>query len=117
MSIQEKQIGSVTVVTVRGNLMGGNGTQAVRNKIKMYIEDGCKMIVVDLSKVKWLNSQGLGMLMACLTTIRNNGGDLKITGATERVQNVFMVTKLVRVFETYDTVREAVESFTELVHA
>lgn len=117
MSIQEKQIGSVTVVTVRGNLMGGKGTQAVHEKIKGHIEDGSKMIVVDLSRIKWLNSQGLGMLMACLTTIRNNGGDLKIAGAAERVQNVFMVTKLVRVFETYDTVREAIESFTELVHA
>ncbi len=117
MSIQEKQIGSVTVVTVRGNLMGGKGTETVHNKIKEHIEAGCKMIVVDLSKIKWMNSQGLGMLMASLTTIRNNGGDLKIAGAAERVQNVFMVTKLVRVFETYDTVKEAVESFTELIHA
>ena len=70
-------------------------------------------IVVDLSRVKFMNSSGLGMLIGGLTTMRKAGGDLRISGATDKIQSLLVVTKLITVFKHYDSVDKAVESFNE----
>ena len=91
--------------------MGGSETKEVHEKIKSLIADGIKKVVIDLSKVKWLNSSGLGMLISCLTSVTNAEGQLKIAGATERVNSLFMVTKLITVFQSFETVDRAVATF------
>jgi len=111
MAVKEKIIGNVTVLMVSGKLMGGNETREVHEKVKSLISDGLKKVVIDLSKVKWLNSQGLGMLMACFTSLRNAGGDLRIAGATDRVNSLLMITKLITIFETFETADRAVATF------
>ncbi|RLE15844.1 MAG: anti-sigma factor antagonist [Acidobacteria bacterium] len=111
MAVKEKIVGDVAVLTVSGKLWGGPETREVHEKVKSVIKDGLKKVVMDLSKVKWLNSQGLGMLMACLTSLRNAGGDLKIAGATEKVKSLLMITKLITIFETLETADRAVATF------
>lgn len=111
MAVKEKIKDDIAVLTVTGKLMGGSETMEVHGKLKSLIEDGVKKIVIDLSKVKWLNSQGLGMLISCLTSVTNAEGKLKIAGATEKVNSLFMITKLITVFDTYTTVDEAMASF------
>lgn len=111
MAVKEKIIGNVAVLMVSGKLMGGNETREVHEKVKSLINDGLKKVVIDLSKVKWLNSQGLGMLMACFTSLRNAGGDLRIAGATDRVNSLLMITKLITIFETFETADRAVATF------
>jgi len=111
MSIKEKIQEDVAIVNVSGKLMGGNETKEVHEKIKSLLADGLKKIVIDLSKVKWLNSSGLGMLISCLTSVTNAEGKLKIVGATEKVHSLFMITKLITVFDSYETVDQAVTTF------
>lgn len=111
MSIKEEIRGDVAVLYLKGNLMGGPEGQEVHEKVKSLIADKVKKIVIDLSKVKWVNSSGLGILMACMTTVKSAGGSLKISGATDKIKNLFIITKLITIFDTYETAERAVASF------
>lgn len=113
MTIKEKMHGDVAVVELKGKLMGGPETQEVHDKIKELIAADTNKVVIDLSKVKWMNSSGLGALMGSMTSLRNAKGDLKLANVTEKVQSLFMITKLITIFETYESVDKAVESFAE----
>lgn len=111
MKIEMKETGPVTVMIVKGKLMGGPETISVHDQVKGLIEQGRKKVVIDLSHVAWMNSSGLGTMMGCLTSLKNAGGDLKLAGVTEKVKSLFMITKLITIFETYDTADEAVAAF------
>ena len=111
MAMKETMQGDVAVLELKGNLMGGSETQSVHDKIKELGKDGVKKVVIDLGKVAWMNSTGLGALMGCLTTLRNAEGELKLARVTEKVQSLFMITKLITIFDTFETVEEAVASF------
>ncbi len=111
MQIKEEIQGDVAVLYLKGNLMGGPEGAQVHEKVKSLLNDKIKKIVIDLSKVKWMNSSGLGILMACMTSVQNAGGQLKISGATEKIKNLFMITKLITIFETYETADRAIASF------
>jgi len=111
MSVKITYYDDVVIVAAKGNLMGGKETTDYQQMIKELIEGGYKKFVADLSKVKWMNSKGLGMLMACYTSCKNVGGNLKIAGATEKAQSLFMMTKLITIFESYDSVDYAVAKF------
>ena len=113
MALKEELRGDVAVLTLKGNLMGGPETTEVHDKVKEFTLTGIKKIVIDLSKVKWMNSTGLGALMGSMTTLRNENGDLKLANVTDKVQNLFMITKLITIFETFDSVDEAVKSFSK----
>ena len=111
MKIKEKIENHVAVLSLSGKMMGGPDTQAVHDHIKGLINDGIKSVIIDLGDVKWMNSSGLGALMGSLTTMRNAGGELKLANVTEKVQSLFMITKLITIFSTYESVEEAVGSF------
>ena len=91
--------------------MDGPETKAIHDKVKDLVENKVNKIVIDLGKVKWMNSSGLGALMGSLTTARNSGGDVKLAKVTEKVKSLFMITKLITIFETFDGVDEAVQSY------
>jgi anti-sigma B factor antagonist len=111
MNIKEKMHGDVAVVALKGNLMGEPDTTDVREKIYGLLQDDVKKVVLDLGKVKWINSSGLGSLIAAMTSVKNKGGDLRLANVTEKVESVFMITQLIKVFKTYETVDRAVASF------
>ena len=111
MQIKEEIRGDVAVLYLKGNLMGGPEGMEVHEKVKSLLKDKLKKIVIDLSKVKWMNSSGLGILMACLTSVQSAGGAMKISSATEKIKNLFMITKLITIFETYENTDRAVASF------
>ncbi len=111
MKIKEKMEKDVAVLTVSGNMMGGPETSALHDKIKSLIGDGVKKVVIDLKKVKWMNSSGLGVLMASWGSLSREGGNLKLANATEKVQSLFMVTQIIQFFETYESVDRALASF------
>jgi anti-sigma B factor antagonist len=111
MAVKEKIQGDVAILVISGKLMGGEETKEVHEKVKSLLADGLKKIVIDLSKVKWLNSSGLGILISCLTSITNGGGKLKIAGATEKVNSLLMITKLITVFDSYESADRAVATF------
>jgi len=99
------------VITFKGNVMGGPDVVELNEKLHELIDDGKKNIVADVGKVKFMNSSGLGMLIGGLTTMRKAGGDLRIANPTDKIESLLVVTKLITVFEHYDTLDQAVESF------
>lgn len=111
MNIDVKDHGDATVLTVKGNMMGGPETIAVHDKVKELIEKNKNKVIIDLSNVKWMNSSGLGTMMGCLTSLKNANGDMKLCGVTEKVKSLFMITKLITLFETYATAEEAIKAF------
>lgn len=111
MQIKEEKHDDVTVITLKGKMMGGPETLAVHEKVKELVENKDNKVVIDLSKVKWMNSSGLGILIGCMTTLKNAGGELKLAAVTEKVQSLFMITKLVTIFDTEDDVEIAIKNF------
>ncbi len=104
--------GAVTVLAPRGNVLGGpDGTDLHEYLQQQEREGGTRRVVVDLTNVQLMNSSGLGMLVSALTTLRNVGGDLRLAQVSERIQSLFVITRLASVFKSYPTVDEAVASF------
>lgn len=99
------------VVVIQGKLMGGPATQTCHKQMKHLIEEGHQQIVIDMAGVEWVNSSGLGMLVACYTSCRNANSHLKIAGATEKTKGLLKMTKLDTVLDCYDTTKQAVENF------
>jgi len=108
-SISEKY--NTVVVTLKGKVMGGPSATKYIEEIKNLIDQGKTNVVVDLSKVNFMNSSGLGILITSLTSLRNAGGDLKICGASDRIESLLMVTKLITVFKHFRTLDEAVAAY------
>jgi anti-sigma B factor antagonist len=113
MNVDVKEHGHVNVLKIKGNLMGGPETIAVHDKVRELISEEKKNIVIDLSNVKWMNSSGLGTIMGCLTSLTTAKGGLKLCGVTEKVKSLFMITKLITLFDTFPTVDEAVSAFSK----
>ena len=111
MKIKEKIDGSVAILTLSGKMMGGPETQSVHDHIKSLISDGITDVVIDLGDVKWMNSSGMGILMASMTTLKNAGGKLALARVTEKVESLLIITQLIKVFSSYETVERAVASF------
>ena len=76
-----------------------------------YLTKIKKNVVIDLANVKFMNSSGLGMLISGFTTMKNGGGMLKLANATEKINSLLVITKLITIFEHFDSVDKAVESF------
>ena len=111
MQMKEKLDKNVAVLTFKGDLLGEPDTSNVRNKIHSLVTDNVKNIVIDLGGVNYMNSSGIGTLIACLTTVRNAGGELRLANVGGKVQNLFVITQLVKVFDTYETVERALANF------
>lgn len=102
---------NTVIITLKGNVMGGPAASAFHDEIKGLIEKGKTNVVSDLSNVKFMNSSGLGNMISALTTLRNAGGDFKICGASDRIESLLIVTKLITVFNHYKTLDSAVEAY------
>ena len=111
MHIQEEIRDDVAVMSINGDVMGGPDVASFRDHITRLIGAGITKVVIDFSGVKWFESSMLGMLTACLTMLRNAGGDLRLAGITEKIEEILRVTQLAGVFRTLDTVDRAVASF------
>lgn len=101
------------VIEFKGNVMGGPDAVKLNEKLHELIDEGKTNIVADLGKVKFMNSSGLGMLIGGLTTMRKAGGDLRIANATDKIESLLVVTKLITVFKHYKTLEAAVESYSD----
>lgn len=116
MKFKIKENQSIAIISLDGNVMGGPDSTVLNELLHKLIADGKKKIVLDLKNVKLMNSSGLGMLIAALTTMRNASGDLKIAAPSKKIENLLIITKLVKVFEIFKTVKQAVESYSLRVY-
>jgi anti-sigma B factor antagonist len=101
----------VTIISLKGEVVGGPDATELRRQLQSFIEQGKKKIVVDLGQVELMNSSGLGMLIGGLTTVRNAGGDLKLANASPKILSLFTVTKLSKVFTHFDSLKSAIDSY------
>lgn len=99
------------VITLKGNIIGGPHAETFRDELHKLIDEGKTNVIVDLGKVKFMNSSGLGILIGALTTMRNAGGNLVICEADKKIENLLMVTQLVKVFDHYRSLEEAVQEY------
>jgi anti-sigma B factor antagonist len=111
MKLTDRVQDGVVVLEPKGKIMGGPDASLLHDKLYEYIKQDMKRVVVDLSQVDWMNSTGLGILISGYTTLRNNDGMLKLANVTDKIQSLLTITKLVSVFEAYDTVDEAIKTF------
>ncbi|MGF1670008.1 MAG: STAS domain-containing protein [Balneolaceae bacterium] len=111
MSFNISERYNCVVIELKGNIMGGPDAVTLNEKLHELIEQGKTNIVVNLSKVKFMNSSGLGMLIGALTTMRKAGGDLRIANATDKIESLLVITKLITVFKHYKSLDEAIKSF------
>jgi anti-sigma B factor antagonist len=111
MKISDEIKNDVIVFHLEGKVMGGPDATMFHGKLHEYIDSGKKKVVIDLKKVEWMSSVGLGMLISAMTTVRNNSGELKLANITNSIQSLLTITRLATIFEAHDTVDEALNSF------
>ena len=111
MKLKQRESDGAIVLELSGKLMGGPDATLLNEKLHELVDQKKTKVIADLGKVSWMNSSGLGILIGGLTTMRNNGGDLKLVNVSGKIESLLVITKLIKVFETYDTVEQAVASF------
>jgi anti-sigma B factor antagonist len=109
VKINEKY--QAAIIELSGNLVGGENAELFRKKLYELIEQKKKNIVVDMTNVKMVNSAGIGILISGFTTLKNAGGDLKLTHISDNVKGVLSITKLNQVFHVFSNLDEALKSF------
>ncbi len=111
MNIKQSAKGDVMVLNLSGKIMGGPDHEKFMTEIKTLISEGQVDVLLDMHKVSWVNSTGLGILVSGYHTLKKNGGRLKICQVSDRIDNILNVTQLKLVFETFDNCEEALASF------
>ena len=111
VDVRPRQAGDVTILDVNGDIRIGEGSVALRDAIRKLIDGGKNKILLNLRGVKYMDSTGVGELIANYTTVSRQGGQLKLLNLTEKIQNLLVITKLLTVFDSYDDEAEALKSF------
>jgi anti-sigma B factor antagonist len=111
MDIKQSPQGDVMVLNISGKIMGGPDYEAFHSEIKTLIKEGYVDVLLNMSRVTWINSTGLGILVSAFHTLKKNGGFLKICEVSPRIDNILNVTQLKLVFETYEKQKDALASF------
>ncbi|HKE55997.1 MAG TPA: STAS domain-containing protein [Pyrinomonadaceae bacterium] len=111
LEVKERQAGDVTILDMSGAVRIGEGSVALRDNIRRLAEEGKKKMLLNLAGVSYVDSSGIGELIANYTTVKRQGGQLKLLNLTDRIQNLLVITKLLTVFDSYDNETEALKSF------
>jgi len=111
LNIKQTNEGEVTILNLSGKIMGGPDHEKFMSEIKALVAAGQVDVLLDMNKVSWVNSTGLGILVSGFHTLKKNGGQLKICEVSDRIDNILNVTQLKLVFETFDSRDEALASF------
>jgi len=110
MKIKTNEKYGAVIIELKGNVMGGDDTKDFNDLLHKLIEDGKVRIIVDLSGVKFMNSSGLGMLIGGLTTVKKANGLYKLANVTDKIESLLIITKLITIFEHYDSIDKAIDS-------
>jgi anti-sigma B factor antagonist len=111
MQIDQRAVGDVMVLDVKGRITMGEGDELLKDKVNSLVNQGHRKIVLNLAEVPYIDSAGLGEIVRTYTTVSRQGGNLKLLNLTKRITDLLSITKLLTVFETFDSENEAVRSF------
>ncbi|MBN2414072.1 STAS domain-containing protein [candidate division KSB1 bacterium] len=111
MQILTHMEGNVNVIKITGELMAGHDSEKLRKVVDESIKAENVNVVVDMEEVTWMNSSGLGMLISALTSLRSSEGDMRLANLSDRIRRPMQITKLDKVFQDFDSVADAVQSY------
>jgi len=111
INISERQAGDVTILDLEGKVTIGEGSVALRGAIRRLLGEGKNKILLNLGKVGYIDSSGIGELVSSFTAVNKEGGSLKLLNLTQKIQDLLAITKLLTVFDVYDAEAEALASF------
>jgi len=111
MKFSSRQVTNVVIIDIEGKILLGDGDVEIKQAVDEHLAQGRKKIILNLAKVPYIDSAGLGEIIRCYTAIRKSGGDLKLLAPNPRLVDLLGVTKLVNVFDWYSDETSALESF------
>ena len=111
MQIDERAVGDVVVLDLKGKITLGKGDELLKDKVNSLVNQGQRKILLNLAEVPYIDSAGLGEIVRTFTTVSRQGGNLKLLNLTKRITDLLAITKLLTVFETFDTEPDAIRSF------
>jgi anti-sigma B factor antagonist len=111
MQIEERKVGEVVVLDLKGKITLGEGDELLKDKVNSLVNQGHRKVVLNLADVPYIDSAGLGEIVRTYTTVSRQGGSLKLLNLTKRITDLLSITKLLTVFETYESEDDAVRSF------
>ena len=111
LNIAERQAGDVTVLDMSGKITIGEGSVALRTAVRRLLEEGKKRILLNLGGVSYIDSSGIGELVSSYTAINKEAGQLKLLNLTQKLRDLLTITKLLTVFDVYESEAEALNSF------
>jgi len=111
MQIEERNVGDVVVLDLKGKITLGEGDELLKDKVNSLVNQGHKKIILNLADVPYIDSAGLGEVVRTYTTVSRQGGSLKLLNLTKRIEDLLSITKLLTVFDTFDSEAEAVKSY------
>ena len=111
ITIAERQAGDVTILDLNGKVTIGEGSVALRNTIRRLLGEGKHKILLNLGGVGYIDSSGIGELVSSFTAVNKEGGTLKLLNLTQKIQDLLAITKLLTVFDVFDSEADALASF------
>jgi anti-sigma B factor antagonist len=111
MKIVERSVGDAVILDLHGKILIGEGDDALREAVNKLVDSGKTKILLNLADVPYVDSAGLGEIVRCYTTVSKKGGKLKLLNLTKKIQDLLSITKLLTVFETFESEPEAIKSF------
>ena len=111
LNVSERQAGDITVLDLSGKVTIGEGSVALRSAIRRLLGEGKKNILLNLGQVGYVDSSGIGELVSSFTAVNKEGGKLKLLNLTQKIQDLLAITKLLTVFDVYDSEDEAINSY------
>jgi anti-sigma B factor antagonist len=111
MKISRREEGSVTVIEPKGKITIGEGDVLLREEITKLLAEDKKHLVLDLGGISYMDSAGVGELVSVYTSVKNRGGELKLSCLTKKIKDLLQITQLMTIFDTYETTQEAVSAF------
>ena len=113
MKASTRQVDGITVVDLSGRITLGEGSVVLRDTVRDLLAKGDRKMLLNLGEVTYIDSSGIGELVSAFTTVRNQGGELKLLNLTKKVHDLLQITKLYTVFDVKDDEAAAIGSFTK----
>ena len=111
MQIEERVVNDVTILDLKGKITLGDGDEALKDKINSLVLQNKRRILLNLAEVPYIDSAGLGEVVRTYTTVSRQGGQLKLVNLTKRITDLLSITKLLTVFETFDSEADALKTY------
>ncbi len=111
LSISTRLVDGVAIIDMFGRLQLGEATSKMREAVNGLLRDGYKKVLLNMENVLHIDSSGIGELMGCFTSVKSQGGELKLLHLNKNVRNLLQVTRLYNVFDTHDDLAAALKSF------